>query len=925
MPARDPLSSLPENAAVPPADGATSDVQDVFLLPATPGQERFWTVDQLASGDVGLNMPLAWTVTGKLDYAIVQQALNEIVKRHEVLRTTFQFSDGRLMQVVGAEFPVPLDWEDLSGLEGDAQKDELKAAILGQARVKFDTARGPLVRAALLKVSETHHVLTVTLHHVICDGWSNGVLLRDFAHFYEDFSLDKQPSLPELPIQFADWAVWLDERLESDEFDPAIDYWKQVLTPPPPALVLPTDAPRSTRRNQPGHIESLLLDFRLCEEMRLFGHREHITLYVLMLASLELLLSKYSGQKRFLLGYPYANRSRPETENLIGLFANPQLIVADLEDLATFRDLVFRVRDSVLESYPHQELPFEKIVENLGLDRGANRLQLPVYFILQKAFMQTQKLSDIEITPLRSVSPGAQFDMMIGVVERTEGIRIQIEYNAHLYRLETIQRFLNHYRLILEAAVANPNLPLAQFLLLDDAEKAEASCRWVDASILDDPKITGIVQASLPGWRGEPLRLRLTVADADGCPCPAGVPGELALGGLPSEAKELARNPAQFADDALGGFLLRTGKRARQQPDGAIVFEDVARQEPEAASSRVVVAPRNDTEVILQKSWSNILEIDQISCDKNFFEAGATSLAALRISTRLSEMFGREIPLPVLAANPTVQKLAEYLESEGSGQPMSRVVPLQQGGSRTPIFCIYGIFLYHHFAEQFRGERPVYGVYLPEEVSLASGKAVDLSNELIGSVPLQARAYLEAIREVQPHGPYILAGESYGGVVAFEIAQQLREIGETVELVCLLDSHAPGTSHSKPLSRRLGIHAKKIGKDGLSYLKDKLEEKLKGAGTQGGQADARAAARSLAFHSYRPRPYPGPMVLFRAEERDEFESDSGENMMGWGPLAAGPFEVVSVPGDHLGILKAPNVIVLADGLRSALQPALSRK
>lgn len=1118
---------------------------DVYLIPATPGQRRFWAVDQLGNASA-MNMPLAWRLKGPVRLQTVTAALNAVVARHEVLRTAICEVDGQLMQVISPGVEILVPEQDLRELTSAGREAALDNALVEESRKAFDIARSPLIRSRLIWLSADECVLAVTMHHAVCDGWSNGVLLDDFAEFYQALSEGREPNLAELPLQYADWFLWMQQRTEAGEFNASLEFWKSRLLPLPPALQIPADRPRSREQGPPGHIESLLLDAKITSHIYEFCSREHLTPYMFLLAVFQILASKYSGQKHFALGSPVANRTNPETERLIGLFANPQVVVADLRSSTTLRDVIYSVRDYVLESMSHQELPFETLLDELRSAGAAGGIRMPVYFLFQKAFMRPRSLGEISIEPLRSLSPGAQFEMLLGVVERVEGVRLQLEYNSSLFDRDTIRNFLRSFEVLIRRTLDSPDARLAavdalnpehRWLLKPGATgegpatclnlcyplnvreasdrlasalvarsmtgktiaiavepgfqtsvaalavwKADAACAPLDprlpkrtflaalASLQADAIVVagsfpgcGIPQvqidesgthvalrgcrpediacvylthltaggrrvsvthanlartaasiesrqngsqnsflselslletktADLIGWpdaglvhavvehHGQRSRLRaldqnlFRVLDSDGCPVPVGAEGRLLLQTLAGEFETGLRarlfadgtvepcsaaspelhfeglrfNLAALKADLEARFanidLVLSGSNGLlvvvQGSNQHLVTEDSLREAlsellPPALPTSIIFnetpasqEPNELTEAtqVLVAIWGQILGNECAGPDDDFFAAGGNSLLAIRLCTRIQDMFARDVRLMALAEAPTPRKMAARLASRGVDQPVGTVIPLQKAGTGTPVFCVYGVFLYAALADQFRGERPVYGVYLPEEFDLAALHDVTKSRSLLASIPNQAAAYIAAIRKVRPAGPYILAGESYGGVVAFEMAQQLRVAGERVELVALLDSHAPGVRHEKSLASRLCLHWSAFRSQGPSYLSTRLKTRFSPLRQFTERADqSRKSARTVAFRSYNPSPYQGPLALFRATERDNFEMDAPEELWGWKRLGAGSLDVFQVPGDHLSILRKPNVSVLGEQLRGLLHRQQARE
>src|SRR5512140_724913 len=336
---------------------------DVFLLPTSLSQKRFWQLDQLVPGNPALNVPLALRLAGPLDVPALERALSDLVARHEILRASFDRVGADVMQIVRREAAVRLDVIDLSTLPPAERARRTGELVLEEARKQFAVATGPLFRASLVRQSELEHVLLVSMHHIVCDGWSNGVLVRETAELYRAAVEGDAPRLPELSIQFADFASWQQEWLRGEKFEEAFDYWRGKLAGGLPALEIPTDRPRRGGITSPGVFETLLLDKPLSDALKAFGRQVDATPFMLFFAGFVALLSRWSGQKDVLVSSPAANRQHVETEGLIGPFANPLLLRADLTGSPTLRALVRRVRELALAAFSFAELPFEKLVE----------------------------------------------------------------------------------------------------------------------------------------------------------------------------------------------------------------------------------------------------------------------------------------------------------------------------------------------------------------------------------------------------------------------------------------------------------------------------------------------------------------------------------------------------------------------------------
>jgi aspartate racemase len=427
-------------------DSATAEV---FVFPTTVAQRRFWLLDQLKPGNPAFNIPLAARLVGPLRFDLLEQAVNNVLYRHEILRTNFTVLEGELVQLIHPVQSMHLDRYDISGCPDGEREAQVTRLMLQEGERPFSLSKGLLLRGGLIKVHEEEHVMMLTMHHICADGWSNGVLLREVAQAYTN--LVGGPELPELPLQYADFAQWQQEWLKSPAAEEQRKYWLERLQGAMPVLNQPTDRPRLANSNNPGTIHTLLLSKPLTEALKVICQGENITPFMLFFAVYVILLYRYTSNTDLIVGTPTANRGQTELEDLIGLFSNPLLLRADLSGNPTFRDLLGRVRGLAVEAFAHQSYPFELLAEEVKIDQArAGGQWIQAYFIYQKAFMVPQQMSEVTLTPLRSISPGATFEWSLGVLERTEGTRLQLEYNTDLFDEPTIDRFLRHFQQLLE-------------------------------------------------------------------------------------------------------------------------------------------------------------------------------------------------------------------------------------------------------------------------------------------------------------------------------------------------------------------------------------------------------------------------------------------------------------------------------------------
>jgi amino acid adenylation domain-containing protein len=446
-------------------------------------QERLWFIDQLEPDSPFYNCPGALHLAGELNVEALERCINEIVRRHETLRTTFRMVDGRPVQVVSAPRPFALPVTDLSELDESEREEEVRWLASEEARRPFDLSRGPLLRVSLLKLAGEEYVALFTTHHIISDGWSMGVLVKEVAALYAAYIAGVEPELPELPIQYADFAVWQREWLQGEVLERQLSYWRGQLAGAPPVLELPTDRPRPAVQTYNGANQSVELPIELVEKLRELSNREGATLYMTLLAAFKVLLSRYTGQKDVVVGTPIANRNRAETEGLIGFFVNTLVLRTDASGGPTFAEMLRRVREVCLGAYQHQDLPFEKLVAELQPERSLSHSPLfQVVFGLQNKRGEVLELPGITLSDLGVESGAAKFDLIHTVVEGEGGMVANLHYNTDLFDAETVERMLLHFRSLLEGVVADPSQKIQELPLLSAQERERMLVEWNDTA-----------------------------------------------------------------------------------------------------------------------------------------------------------------------------------------------------------------------------------------------------------------------------------------------------------------------------------------------------------------------------------------------------------------------------------------------------------
>ncbi|MCI0419792.1 MAG: condensation domain-containing protein [Acidobacteria bacterium] len=427
-------------------------------LPLSFAQQRMWLLDQLMPGSFLYNISEAVRLTGALDVAALEQTTNEIVRRHEVLRTTFPVVDGQPVQNIAPSLAVTLPVVDLGELDESEREAEVRRLATEQARQPFDLARGPLARVILLRLGKEEHVVLFTLHHIVSDGWSMGVLVQEVARLYEAFSKGSPSPLAELPFQYADFAHWQRQWLQGKVLEAQLSYWKRRLGDAPAFLELPTDRPRPAVQTFQGAHQSLVLSGTLSESLKELSRQEGVTLFMTLLAALNTLLYRYTGREDMIVGTPVAGRTQAELEGLIGFFVNTLVLRTDLSSDPGFRELLGRVREVVLGAFANQDIPFEKLADELqpGRDRSLTPW-IQAAFVLQAASSGSAvELPGLTLSPLKIESETAKTDLILSLVERPEGLRGSFDYNTDLFDASTIARMAGDFQTMLESIVADP-------------------------------------------------------------------------------------------------------------------------------------------------------------------------------------------------------------------------------------------------------------------------------------------------------------------------------------------------------------------------------------------------------------------------------------------------------------------------------------
>jgi len=441
--------------------------------PLSFAQQRLWLLDQIRPGEATYNVPVAIRLRGQFSLETLSRTLTEIRRRHEVLRTVFDLEDGQPVQKILPAEPMPFSVVDCHHL-GETERESLAERLVAEEIQKtIDLRKSPVLPVKVLKLSQEDHIVIVVLHHIVADGWSMGVLVKEVMALYTAYSEDSPSPLPELEIQYADYAVWEREWLQGEVLDRKLDYWREQLAGAPSVLELPTSHPRPITQSHRGASLSIVLDAGLTAGLRELSRREGATLFMTLLAAYQTLLYRYGGQSDLVIGAPFANRNQREVEPLIGFFVNTLALRGRPEGDKRFTALLNEAREATLGAYAHQDLPFEKLVEELQIERSLSHHPLfQAVLTLQNAPTESLSLPGLELSPIGQRQTTSKFDLSLNVIDTSQNLMMTLEYNIDIFEAPIIERQLGHFKNLLRSIVCNPQGLLSELEILSDAEMA---------------------------------------------------------------------------------------------------------------------------------------------------------------------------------------------------------------------------------------------------------------------------------------------------------------------------------------------------------------------------------------------------------------------------------------------------------------------
>ena len=650
---------------LPPLEPVSREVD----LPLSFAQQRLWFLDQLEPGSQ-YNMPGAVRLSGPLDFVALEKSLGEIVHRHEILRTTFPLTSGEAVQVVAAPAPLALPVTDLSELplrERDAQLDEM---LTREAREPFDLQRGPLLRVKFVRNAADEHVLLVTMHHIVSDGWSLDLFLRELATLYQAYAEGMESPLPPLPIQYADFASWQRTSMKDENLNSLLDYWVKQLKGAPPYLELPSDHPRPATRSNNGSRQSVILPDSLTGDLKRLSREEGVTLFMMLAAAFKVLLYRYSGQTDIVIGTVSANRNRTDIEGLIGFFVNTLVLRTDLSERRTFRALLRKIRETVIDACTHQDLPFEKLVEELETERDVSRTPIfQVMLVQQKQLTLELESAGVSFRPVELDTATTKFDLTLNFEDADQELCLTLEYSTALFEAATVRRMLRHLQTLLEGAVANPDAQVSELPLLSAADRYESLVGFNDTARESVPALS-IHQLFETHAAGTPEAIALVFGEE-----------KLSYAQLNQRANRLARYLRELGvgPEALVGICLERGVEmvvallATLKAGGAYVPLD-----PGYPQDRLTFMLADSRPAVLLTTESQETTLPR----------GDARVVRLDIDARLFEEFaGENVETGVSADNP-----AYVIYTSGStGQPKGVVVTHRGlGNLHEEQLCAFG-------------------------------------------------------------------------------------------------------------------------------------------------------------------------------------------------------------------------------------------
>ena len=827
--------------------------------PASLAQQRLWFLEQLGVKTSAYNVHLGFWLRGQLDMGALRSSLQELVNRNDSLRTSFRLQGRELVQDVTRDLRVDLPITDITSTPDYAIAYGLAR---NEVEAHFDLGKAPLFRTRLIRDTATDHVLLWTMPHIITDAWSMQILAKELAALYTAFS--GQGSSPlidlpitDLPITYGDYSEWQQKWFKTDKVQQQLSFWQEELEGAPPLLELRMQKPRSEEQTFTGASQTVQLSDKIIAGIKALGVRLQATQFMLLLAAFKIMLFRASGQTDLLVGVPVAGRNRVELEGLVGFFVNTLVLRDDLSGNPQFSELVAQVRETTLGAFANSDVPFEKVVEVLQPERNLSYNPIfQVMFSAIKAAVQTHTFGNLTAWPY-VVSPKTSiFDLSMTIIEGVDGLWwAQIDHNTSLFPSDDVSKLLTDYTMLLEAATQSPELRIEDLPAMSLA--------------------TGDVR---PSGREA-----------------SGVGADSHFATVAAKSSSIAEKPTAPA------------KRYRTPARSTISAQ---------RSSRASIASLPAEEKLLIGIWKDLLRLQELGIDDNFFEVGGHSLLAAQVIAQVQSATGRKIAVSAVFRAPTIRAFAGLLREDALSQADPIAMKLQGVGGAVPVFgvAVPGVDTFG-FAQLARHLPPDQVIYkLQASTPVVFGRP-------LSSAELQALAkrYVEAMRTEQPHGPYCISAMCGGVVIAQEMILQLESQGEDVALFTIFDTWVRENSQIRALWA-IDYYWQRLRRFRASSLDDKFATVRRVAGRISGQSTnpGRGWGRiNWPKEDFQPPRFRAPVLLFKRPRQPYFYVRDPN--MGWGERSLGGVTTCELECGHGEMLREPHVREVAETLAMRLQ------
>ncbi|WP_461044780.1 amino acid adenylation domain-containing protein [Spirosoma harenae] len=832
------IDLVPRQAASPLK--STSDESDYEAhFPLSFAQNRLWILEQLHSQHGTYNVPIVLRLSGSVDLSILQQSLNHLIARHQILRTTFGHIHGKAFQKIQPAFSIDIPLHDLMLATGPSQPEMLSTWLEKVAYEPFDLVNGPLVRVNVAQLGKQSWVLLLNFHHLIFDGLSTQVLARELSILYTDLTQNQPVSLPPLPSQYVDFARWQAEQYGPEIMTLQRTYWRNRLAGAPPLVKLPIDKPRPPVESFRGAEYCFLVPTSQWQPLRQGFHEPGTTLFLRVLTVYAVWLHQITGTQDIVIGIPVAGRSHPDLDALIGFFVNTLVLRIDVSADLTFRHLLRQVRQGALDAYAHQTIPFEQIVEEVSPVRSrAYSPVVQVIFDFQEDTTNAWKLNALQVEQVPFQHLRAKFDLSLSCQETADGLMGTFTYRTDLFTEQSIANLADQFVQVLKQLLTQPDQTLAALYGQQQPPLSSHAVSNSSTTMLEE------------AWSDQPL------------------------------------NPS------------------------------VVR--------------------LLKTIWCELLDLSTVSLDDDFFMLGGHSLLALQLTAAIQRQTTYSLPISSIFAHPTLRRLAIHLQTSPSDVAWQSLVGVKTTGEGNALYLVHPISGDVNYVYQL-------APYLPENQRLYGLRAVGLDGitNPLESIEAMAAYYVELLVQNQPEGPYSLGGFSLGGIIAFEMARQLKQMGREVNLLVLIDSYPinpDANNHTKfPLHQLIPYYYhiwRTLPKQPavlLPILRQKLPwisqylfrrtwqsvSKLTSRSPSSSldQASAELDVEDLlirrfreAYSRYEFKSYEGKLVFLRVNPSTAFAASTKKVDFGWGRYARLGVEVHQLSGEHDSLFSKPATI-----------------